>query len=189
MSSNPESINDDGVFFENVKEIARQASVDIKSAERERSKKRALEAKRKRLETKNEKQKANVIFKDPPPSRKIAKRTVAPMIEDGVTCGFKPVEECVSCGWKNCVCSSNDSPLIKFKDPPHPRWHITPTSPGSSDDNPLVKVSDPPPVNMHQPKSGRPDAPMPLILSKCEGSQSKSGRPMKEHPQPAPELE
>ena len=46
--------------FEEVKEIARQASVDIKSAECERSKKRAAEAKSKRLAAKTEKQKANV---------------------------------------------------------------------------------------------------------------------------------
>ena len=62
--SRPLPLNDDSIFFEEVKVIARKASVDIKAAEHERSKRRAAEAKTKRLEAKTKrlelKQKPNV---------------------------------------------------------------------------------------------------------------------------------
>ena len=50
--SRPLPLKEDIIIFEAAKEVARQASVDIKSAEKERSKRRAEQAKTKRLEAK-----------------------------------------------------------------------------------------------------------------------------------------
>ena len=52
--SRPLPLKEDIIIFEAAKEVAAQASVDIKSAEKERSKRRAEQAKSKRLEAKTQ---------------------------------------------------------------------------------------------------------------------------------------